>query len=51
MTKIKIQKFDPSKDEKPYFEEYEFDCAKDQTVLELLNSIKEFGLFFSPPFE
>lgn len=41
MTKIKIQKFDPSKDEKPYFEEYEFDCAKDQTVLELLNSIKE----------
>jgi succinate dehydrogenase / fumarate reductase iron-sulfur subunit len=41
MTKIKIQKFDPAKDEKPYFEEYEFDCAKDQTVLELLNCIKE----------
>lgn len=41
MAKIKIQKFDPSKDEKPYFEEYEFDCAKDQTVLELLNCIKE----------
>ncbi len=41
MTKIKIQKFDPSKDEKPYFKEYEFDCAKDQTVLELLNCIKE----------
>jgi succinate dehydrogenase / fumarate reductase iron-sulfur subunit len=41
MAKIKIQKYDPSKDKKPYFEEYEFDCTQNQTVLEVLNDIKE----------
>jgi len=39
--KIKIQRFNPEKDEKPYFKEYEIKCEKHFTVLDAVICVKE----------
>lgn len=41
MIKLKIQKFDPQIDAKPYFKEYEVEYTENQTILELLINLKE----------
>ncbi|MFC1647466.1 succinate dehydrogenase/fumarate reductase iron-sulfur subunit [Patescibacteria group bacterium] len=41
MAKIKIQRFDPKKDEKPYFKEYEIECNKNFTILDAVICVKE----------
>ncbi|MGP3667824.1 MAG: succinate dehydrogenase iron-sulfur subunit [Candidatus Bathyarchaeota archaeon] len=41
VVKFKIQRFDPSKDEKPYFIEYEVPIVKGTTILDALIYIKQ----------
>ena len=38
--KIKIQRFDPDKDKKPYLQSYEVPCEKGMTVLDALYYIQ-----------
>ncbi|RLI02096.1 succinate dehydrogenase/fumarate reductase iron-sulfur subunit, partial [Candidatus Bathyarchaeota archaeon] len=36
IVKFRIQRFDPSKDKKPYFKEYEVPIVKGTTILDAL---------------